>query len=63
MEAFSKVVSTGTESTQFEDQEILAPFIEPVESKTFWDCGFTRLYSRDALSNSTGSYFLSMNAS
>ena len=57
METFSQVVSTGTESTEFEERDILAPFIEPVESRTFWDTGYTRLYSRDALSNSTGSYF------
>lgn len=57
MEAFSKVASTGTDSVKIEEHETLSPFVEPSESKTFVECGFTRLYSRDALSNSTGSYF------
>lgn len=57
METFAKVASTGTDSVKIENHEILSPFVEPGTSKTFVDCGFTRLYSRDALSNSTGSYF------
>ena len=57
METFAQVASTGTDSVKIQDHEILSPFVEPSTAKTFVDCGFTRLYSRDALSNSTGSFF------
>ena len=56
MESFSEVASTGTNSVKIQDNEILSPFVEPSTQDTFFNTGFTRLYSRDAISNSTGSY-------
>lgn len=62
MEALAELCSTGTDALRLQRNAVLSPFYEPTFNDDFTSTGFTRLYSKDATSNSTGSYYFHYDA-
>jgi hypothetical protein len=62
MESLAEVVSGSTDSISAANTDTLQPFTAPPTNDLFIDTGYTKLFARDLISNSSGTYFFHMEA-
>lgn len=63
METLAEVFNSGADSVTAANQDVLDPFTSPATNDMFIGAGYSQLFSRDLITNSSGTYFFMMEAS
>jgi hypothetical protein len=62
MQSLAEVVNASADSVTIANHDTLEPFTAPPTNDLFIDTGYTKLFARDLISNSSGTYYFEMAA-